>query len=222
MSTRFRVDLLHPGMDLRPAGWLAQTWEESFIGSGGERRLAVFTLGCIAVLLVILVAVILPTYWRLSNDLNAVPGLRRDLAARESDLNLLRSNLTGLAEEARRQVRWGELLGSLSQQIPASLRLQVVDAVQVVPGGPAAQPGAAGGQGAPARLENTIRVDAVTPMRPGSPPLLEVAQFMAGLTRDPAVHRRFQLRNWEIKPGAAVGEGIQLLNISFVLAERPQ
>jgi hypothetical protein len=216
VSTRFRVDLLHPGVDLAQTGGFAQNWEEWFTGPTGIRRLALFGLACAAVLIVLLVAGILPPYWQLSKDLSAVPGLRRDLAAREQDLNLLRSNLSALSDEARKQVRWGEVLGTLSQQIPATLKLQSVDVSTNVPG-------AGAGPGAPptARPENVLRIEAATPLRPGSPPLLEVAQFMAGIMRDPAVNKRFQLKSWEIKPSppAADGSG-QLLHITILLAER--
>ena len=207
MSTRFQVDLLHPG-------WVAETWQEWFVGPKGARRLAMLTVGCVVVLLVVLAAM-LPTYWKLSQNLSAVPGLRRDLAARETDLSLLRSNLGALAEEARRQIRWAEVLGTLSQQIPPTLKLQLVEAARGAPaagGQPAGTPGGSGG---------VLRIDAVTPLRPGSPPLLEVAQFMAGLMRDPAVNKRFELRSWEIKPSAA-GAGVPLLNVGIVLSERAQ
>lgn len=210
-STRFRVDLLHPGADLRQVAWVPQAPEEWFTGPDAPRRLALFSLACVAVLVIILVTAILPPYWRLSSDLSAVPGLRRDLAARQTDLDLLKSNLGALAEEARRQIRWGEVLTTLGQQIPATLKLQTVEAARV------AAPAAGQPAGAPARFENVLRIDAVTPVRPGSPPLLEVAQFMGGLMRDPAVNKRFQLRSWEIKPGS----GTQLL-IQITLAERTQ
>jgi hypothetical protein len=216
VSTRFRVDLLHPGVDLGRTGGFAQNWEEWFTGPTGMRRLALLGLACAAVLIVILVAGIIPPYWQLSKDLSAVPGLRRDLAAREQDLNLLRSNLSALSDEARKQVRWGEVLGTLSQQIPATMRLQSVDVSTNIPGA------GAGSQAPPtARLENVLRIEAVTPLRPGSPPLLEVAQFMAGIMRDPAINRRFQLKSWEIKPSppAADGSG-PLLHITILLAER--
>jgi len=216
VSTRFRVDLLHPGVDLGQTGGFAQNWQEWFTGPTGMRRLALFGLACAAVLIVVLVAGILPPYWQLSKDLSAVPGLRRDLAAREQDLNLLRSNLSALSDEARKQVRWGEVLGTLSQQIPATLKLQSVDVSTVAPGagsGPQAPPAG--------RPENVLRIEAVTPLRPGSPPLLEVAQFMAGIMRDPAVNKRFQLKSWEIKPSPPANDGSgSLLHISIMLAER--
>lgn len=214
MSTRFRVDLIHPGIDLGQTGRIAQNWEEWLTGPTGIRRLAVFALACAAVLIVVLVAGILPPYWQLSKDLSAVPGLRRDLAAREQDLGLLRSNLNALSEEARRQVQWGEVLGTLAQQIPTTLKLQSVD-VGTSAGTPGAPPSA--------RPENTLRIEAVTPLRPGSPPLLEVAQFMAGIMRDPAVSKRFQLKSWEIKPGAATSDkSAPMLNVSILLTERAQ
>ena len=81
---------------------------------------------------------------------------------------------------------------------------------------------AAGQQPGDVRPEATLRIEALTPLRPGSPPLLEVAQFMAGLMRDPAVNKRFQLKSWEIKPPAGgATDGLQLLNITVLLSERP-
>ena len=217
MRTRFRVDLLHPGAGLRQRGAVTQAGEQWFVGPTGVKRLFLFTLACAAVLVVVFVALILPPYWRLSGDLNALPGLRRDLAARDADLSTLRSNIGALSEEARRQVRWADLLVTLSQQIPAAMKLHLVDAGR----GSAPPPGS---PGAGAAQENTIRIDAVTPLRPGSGPLLEVAQFMAGVMRDPAVNRRFQLKSWEIKPGPLAGgaDSQQLLNISIILSERAQ
>jgi hypothetical protein len=213
MSVRFHVDLLHPGS-------VARTWQESFVGPRGITTLLLFSLGCVVVLLLILVSTILPTYWRLAADLNAVPSLRKDLAVREADLGILRSNLGALSEEARRQLRWAELLTVFSQQIPPALKLQLLDATRSAP--PAA-PGQQPQTGEPIKFENTLRIDAVTPLRPGSPPLLEVAQFMAGLMRDPAVNSRFQLKSWEIKPSAPATPGsLQLLNISILLSERTQ
>jgi len=218
MSVRFRVDLLNPGVDLRHGAWAGPGLGESLGGSAGPRRLMLFALGCLGVLAVVLVAGILPPYWRLRSELNAVPRLRQDLAGRESELTLLRSNLSALSDEARRQVRWGEVLTTLSQQIPATLKLQVVDSASGPPE-PAPTPQA----GAAPRIVNTVRIDALTPVRAGSPPLLDVAQFMVGLMRDPAVNKRFQLRSWEIKPGAPGPEGsVPMLGISIVLAERPQ
>jgi hypothetical protein len=205
MSARFQVDLLHPGR-------VPQAWHSWFTGPKGLKRLMVSALGGVALLLIILGAM-LPSYWRLSHDLSAVPILRRDLTARETDLGLLRSNLGALAEEARRQVRWAELLQTLSQQIPPTLKLQLVEVTR---------PATSGEQtGTPGGSEGLLRIQAVTSLRPGSPPLLDTAQFMAGLMRDPAVNKRFQLKSWELKAApAGPGDATQLLNISIVLSER--
>jgi hypothetical protein len=210
MTRRFSVDLLHPGQ-------LALTWQEWFIGAPGQRHLALVTMAGISLLLLILVAGIFPVYWRLSSDLKEIPRLQRDLAASESDLNLLRTNLQALTVEARRQVRWADLLAALSQHIPPTLRLLSVEAT-----------GAAPAPGAPApatKAEGLLRIESVTPVRAGSPPLLETAQFMAGLMRDPAVNKRFELKRWEIKPpgaGAPSTDDEALLNITIILSERAQ
>ena len=70
------------------------------------------------------------------------------------------------------------------------------------------------------RMHETAR----TPLRSGSQPLLEVAQFMAGLMRDPAVNKRFQLKSWDIKPpgGGSAEDETQYLNITILLSERAQ
>ena len=209
MNARFEVDLLHPG-------GVARTWRDWLVGPRGWQRLALLAAGGAAILLAVLVAGILPAYWRLSGDLHAVPALRRALAARDSDLGLLRSGLGALSQEARRQVRWADLLTTLSGEIPPALKLRLVEAARV---GPPAGPGLP--SGAAAKLE--LRIEAITPLRPGSPPLLVAAQFMAGLMRDPAVSRRFHLKSWEIKPGVvAARSGEPHLGISIALAERAQ
>lgn len=211
MSTRFRVDLLHPGS-------VARTWQDWFAGPQGWQRLAVAGLVGIAILLAVLAAGLLPTYWRLSADRDAAPALRRELAAREADLGLLRSNLQALSQEARRQVSWADLLATLGRHMPSMLRLQLVEVARVSPASVPGQPA-----GSPARPEEVLRIEALTPLRPGGPPLLEVAQFIAALTRDAAVSRRFALRSWEIKPSAAVvSSGEQFLGISIVLTGRPE
>lgn len=212
MNARFTIDLLRPGR-------VAQTWQEWFTGPAGRRRLVLFGLAGVGVLLLILVGGILPTYWRLSDDLNALPNLRRDLAATENDLSVLRTNLAALTQEARRQVRWAELLNAFSQQTPPTLKLVKLEAVRTTPPpAPAPQPG----QPAPElRPDGVLRIDAVTPLVAGAPPLLEIAEFMAGLMRDPSVNKRFTLKSWEIKPSGVAGPDAQpLLNVSILLGEK--
>ena len=209
MSGRFAVDLLHPGR-------VSVTWQEWFIGTQGRRRLAFFVLGGAGLLLLVLAGGILPTYWRLSADLDAIPRLQKDLGATEADLGLLRTNLQALATEARRQVRWADLMTAFSQQTPRALKVQAIQSTRTTP------PPVPGQQQGDVRPESTLRIEALTPLRPGSPPLLEVAQFMAGLMRDPAVNKRFQLKSWEIKPPAGgATDGLQLLNVTVLLSERP-
>jgi hypothetical protein len=220
MSGRFSVDLLHPGH-------VADTWQDWFIGPQGRRRLIVAAGVSAGVLLLVVLAFILPVRLRLSENVGAIPKLRADLATREGELNVLRQDIQALSVEAKRQVRWAEVLNAFRQQIPATLKLQKVES-----GGPAAAPaGAAPGQTAqqqaPPGLTGAaeLRIEALTPLRPGPPPLLEIAQFMGGLLKDPAVSARYQLKSWEIKQpgggGATAGEGAQL-QIVIVLAEKPR
>jgi hypothetical protein len=217
-STRFHVDLLHPGR-------VPRSWQGWVTGSHGGRRLALVTLAGALVLLVVLFAAVLPASRRLAVDFAAVPGLTSDLAARDTELRLLRSSLQSLSQEARRQVRWADVLTTLSQQTPPGLKLQLVEVGRVAPPAGSSPPAGAtqGAAAAAGRAEETLRIEAFTPARPGGPPLVDVAQFMAGLMRDPAVSRRFALKSWEIKPSAiTTAGGDQVLAISIVLTERAQ
>ena len=219
MSGRFSIDLLHPGH-------VADTWQDWFIGSQGRRRLIIAAGVSAGVLLLVVIALILPTRLRLSQDLGAIPKLRADLAARDGDLTVLRQDLQALSVEAKRQVRWAEVLNAFRQQIPSTLKLQKVEAGEGAaattgpPGQGQPQAGPAGAVGA-----GELRIEALTPLRPGPPPLLAIAQFMGGLLKDPSVAKRYQLKSWEIKQpgggGAAAGEGAQL-QVVIVLAEKPR
>jgi hypothetical protein len=219
MSGRFSVDLLHPGH-------VADTWQDWFIGPQGRRRLIIAAAFSAGVLLLVVIALILPTRLRLSQDVGAIPKLRADLATRDGDLTVLRQDLQALSVEAKRQVRWAEVLNAFRQQIPSTLKLQKVEAGGAAvaatgpPGQGQPQAGPAGAVGA-----GELRIEALTPLRPGPPPLLEIAQFMGGLLKDPSVARRYQLKSWEIKQpgggGAAAGEAAQL-QIVIMLAEKPR
>jgi hypothetical protein len=177
-------------------------------------------------LLAVVIALILPLRFRLSSDVGAIPKLRADLSSLDGKLNLIRADLQALSLEAKRQVRWAEMLNAFRQQIPATLKLQKVE----VGAAPATSTPAPAGQaqpvGAPAPGAGDLRIEAVTPLRPGPPPLIEIAQFMGGLMKDPTVGRRYQLKSWEIKPAAAdgsqgSGEREQLL-VLIVLSEKPR
>jgi hypothetical protein len=220
MSGRFSVDLLHPGH-------VADTWQDWFIGPQGRRRLIVASGISAGVLLLVVLALILPVRLRLSENVGAIPKLRADLATLDGELNVLRQDIQALSVEAKRQIRWAEVLNAFRQQIPATLKLQKVES-----GGPGAAPaGAAPGQSGQSQSQaqpglagaGELRIEALTPLRPGPPPLLEIAQFMGGLLKDPAVSGRYQLKSWEIKQpgGGGAAEGAQL-QIVIVLAEKPR
>lgn len=211
MTARFAVDLLHPGR-------VARTWQDWFIGTQGRRRFIFALVGCVAVLVIGAVPQIVAR-WKLSVDQGSLPQQRANLAKREGEVRVLRADLQALSVEAKRQVRWAELMAALSQQIPPTLKITKVESVR------AAAPVSAPGQPAPAAQASAgageLRIEAVTPLKTGSPNMLEIAQFMAGLMKDPAVNKRFQLKNWEIKPGTGPGEipGGKTLQVTIVLSE---
>ena len=209
MTTRFNINLLRTG----EVG--GERWSEWFVGDRGARRLAFASVIGAAVLVTLGLLFVLLPYYRLAADLETIPVLQKELASTDADLATLRASLLALTAEAKRQIRWSELLTALSQQTPATLRLMRVEAATAAP--PPPPPGQPPSTSAG---ETSLRVESLTPARPGSVALLDVAQFMAGLMRDPAVNRRFQLKGWEIKsPGAAENP---MLGVSVTLSERPQ
>jgi hypothetical protein len=215
VSARFQVDLLRPGR-------VAFTWKDWFLGPEGPRRLVMAVIASSIVLSVILALGLLPSYWRLSGDLGVLPRLRREVSTSQNDLNVLRANLQSLAVEARRHLRWGDLLTTFSNQTPPTLRLQ---RVETVPGpGPGAGGAGASPPGSPAASPPAdLRIEAIMPLRPGSAPLVDAAQFMAGLMRDPILGGRYELKSWEIRPvggGAGTPDGAQFLLISVMLSDR--
>lgn len=217
MSARFTLDLLHPGH-------VADTWQDWFIGPQGGRRLVLAAGVCAGVILLVVIVLVLPPTFRLSTDQGAIPRLRADLATRDGNLNLLRQDLQALGVEAKRQVRWADVLSAFRHQTPPTIKLQKVE-VAVAPAPPAPPPGQTQAQGIlPSGGE--LRIEAVTPLRPGPPPLLEIATFMGGLLKDPAIAKRYRLKSWELKQpggggGAGSGEGAQL-QILITLAEKPR
>jgi hypothetical protein len=221
MTTRFSINLLRTG----EVG--GEGWTEWFVGERGPRRLAFAALAGALLLGSLALFTILPTYWRLASDLQTIPKLQKDLASADADLSILRSSLQALTAEAKRQVRWSELLTAFSQQVPAAVKLTKLEAVTTVVAPPAPPQGAPAPPGTPPppppQTDTSLKVESLTPVRPGSAALLEIAQFMAGLMRDPAVNRRFQLRGWEVKPpGGGTGDQAPMLGVSITLSERPQ
>lgn len=215
MSARFTLDLLHPGH-------VADSWQDWFIGPQGGRRLVLTAAICAGVILLVVIVLVLPPTFRLSRDQGVIPKLRADLATREGNLNVLRQDLQALGVEAKRQVRWADVLNAFRHQTPPTIKLQKVEA-SVPPPPPPSPPGQTP---APRAVPSggELKIEAVTPLRPGPPPLLEIASFMGGLLKDPAIDRRYRLKSWELKqPGgaAAVGEGAQL-QILITLSEKPR
>ena len=119
-----------------------------------------------------------------------------------------------------RQVRWADVLNAFRHQTPPTIKLQKVEAA-VAPAPPAPPPGQTQAQGI-LSSGGELKIEAVTPLRPGPPPLLEIASFMGGLLKDPAIDRRYRLKSWELKqPGGGGGEAAQL-QILITLSEKPR
>jgi len=216
VSGRFTLDLLHPGH-------VADSWQDWFVGPQGGRRLVIAAGICAGIVLLVVIVLVLPPTFRLSTDQGAIPKLRADLATREGNLNLLRQDLQALGVEAQRQVRWADLLNAFRHQTPPTIKLQKVEA-SVAPAPPSPPPGQTQAQSAvPSAAE--LKIEAVTPLRPGPPPLVEIASFMGGLLKDPAVARRYRLKSWELKQpgggGTSSGEGARL-QILITLSEKPR
>ena len=209
MTTRFTVDLLHPG-------GIARTRTDWLLGPQGPQRLKFVALGALGALLLVLLGGILPAHWRLTWHLQKIQRLKQEGTATARDLRVLRTDLRSLSAEAKRQVPWSEVLATFSKQLPPTLKLRRVELVRSAPAQPPRQ------QPGPGQSPNgTFEIEAMTPLRPGGPPLLDVARFMASLMRDPAVNQRFELKSWEIKPpSGGAGEGPQLLQIVIALTER--
>lgn len=216
MSARFTLDLLHPGH-------VADSWQDWFIGPQGARRLVIATGICAGVILLVVIVLVLPPTFRLSRDQGAIPKLRADLATRDGNLSLLRQDLQALGVEAKRQVRWADVLNAFRRQTPPTIKLQKVEAG--LPPVPATPPPGQTQPQAVAPGGGELKIEAVTPLRAGPPPLLEIASFMGGLLKDPAIDRRYRLKSWELKqPGAggpASGDGAQL-QILITLSEKPR
>src|SRR2546428_6956106 len=119
MKTTFVIDLLRPGQ-------IAHGRYEWFVGPGAPRRLLkVFAVG-VTVLALVLAGGLAPRYWRHSADLRRIAQLEQEIATTTADMAALRGQLASMSAEARRQVRWTELLATLSREAPAALKLHRV------------------------------------------------------------------------------------------------
>lgn len=188
-----------------------------FLDAQGARRLRFAAAGAVGLLLLVMLGGILPAKWRLSADVQKIERLKREGTATAGDLRILKSDLRALSAEARKQVPWSDLLHIFGQELPPTLRLHRVELSKPAP---PRQPRRANAPPAP-EPKSTLEIQAMTPLRPGGPPLLDVARFMAGVMRDSAVNRRFELKRWEIKPSATVSKkGRQFLQVTIALTER--
>ena len=198
MSTRFTIDLAHPGTGQR------SQWDY-FTGPGGPRHLLTVAVGGIALLAIIGLGGVLPQYLRYNSEIAAVAKLKREVALARDELSTLQTNLKDLGAEARRQVRWADLLPVFSQRVPETLKIDRMSLTKRA-GGEAGEVG--------------LQIEASTKTGAGKSPLEEIASFMGALAQDPVVASRFQLRTWEVKSGGAPGAGEPSLRISIGLAEK--
>jgi hypothetical protein len=207
VSTHFSIDLAHPG-NVQRSRW---DW---FIGAQGRRHLMTVAGGGVALILLVGLGGVLPRYLRYSNELASIAALNRDVATATNEATTLRASLRELAAEARRQVRWSELLPTLSQRLPESLKIDRVSLSK----GPRAGATAPADQSKPGGPELALQIDASTAMVAGGARLEEIANFIASLATEPTVARRFQVKTWEVKSSSRTGEGLQQVSIS--LAEK--
>jgi len=209
VTNQFTIDLTHPGRAQR------SRWEW-FLGPDGPRHLAIVAAVGLAVVVLAALVGILPRYLRYASEVQSIAKLRREVTAADNDLSTLRTNLRSLGTEARRQVRWSEMLPALSRWLPGTLR---IDRVSL--GKPDRQPpGQAQSQAAAQASDLAFQIEVSTTVVPGSSRLVEIANFMAALAQDPAVAPRFQLKTWEVRPSR--DQSAEQLNISIALVgKRP-
>ena len=121
MSARFALDLLHPGH-------VAASWQDWFVGPQGARRLLVVGGICAGVILLVVITLVLPPP-------SACPGTRAPFpsSARTSPRATAISVSSGRTcrpwgVEAKRQVRWADVLNAFRRQTPPTIKLQKVEA----------------------------------------------------------------------------------------------
>jgi Tfp pilus assembly protein PilN len=209
MTAPFAIDLTRPG-------WAQRSRWEWFLGPDGLRHLAIMAGAGVALVALVALGGVLPRYLRYSGAVQSIAKLRREVATAGEELSTLRMNLHDLGAEARRQVRWSEMLAALSRWVPGTLRIERVSlgkAARQSQGQPPSQ----GAAMVPGDL--TLQIEGSTTMVPGSSRLVELANFMTALAQDPAVAPRFQLKTWEVRPARDQG-GEERLHISIGLAEK--
>ena len=210
MTTRFTIDLAHLGSTHRsPWDW--------FLGPEGVRHLAIVAAAGIGLALLAGLGVALPLYLKYSNEVQTIGKLRRDVTTSGNELATLQASLRDLASEARRQVRWSELLPALSQRVPEALR---VERVSLAKAGRQAQPGASSPPSGVQPGDLLLDIEASTKVAPGGSRLVDIADFINGLAQEPTVSRRFQLKSSQVRPGGREAGGGEQLQISVTFAEK--
>ena len=205
MTTQFAIDLTHPGRSQR------SPWEW-FLGPAGPRHLTIVATAGVAIVALVALGGVLPRYLRHSSEIQSIAKLRREVTTADNELATLRTNLRALGAEARRQARWSELLPALSKWLPGTLRIDRVSLAKVPrqPQPTETQPGD------PKPVDLVLQIEATTSVVPGGARLVEIANFMSALARDPVLAPRFQLKTWDVRPA----QGADELHISIGLAEK--
>ena len=208
MTTPFTIDLTRPG-------WSQRSRWHWFLGPGGPRRLAMVAGGGAAIVVLVALGGALPRYLRYSSEVQAIANLQREVTVAGDELSSLRTNLRDLGAEARRRVRWSEMLPALSDPLPGALRIDRVSLSKVArqPQQTETQPGDA------KPFDLLLQLEATTTVVPGGSRLVEIANFMSALAQDPVLAPRFQLKTWDVRPAGAQG-GEEQLHISIGLAEK--
>ena len=206
MTTPFTIDLTRPG-------WSQRSRWHWFLGPGGPRHLAMVAGGGVAIVMLVALGGALPRYLRYSAVIHAIANLEREVTVAGKELSSLRTNLRDLGAEARRQIRWSQTLLALSHPLPGTLRLDRVSLAKVPrqPQPTETQPGD------PKPVDLVLSIEATTSVVPGGARLVEIANFMSALARDPVLAPRFQLKTWDVRPAQG---GADQLHISIGLAEK--
>jgi hypothetical protein len=214
VSPRFTVDLARPGRAQR------SRWDW-FLGPDGLRNLSIVGVGGLLLVILIGVGGAVPRYWRYSSELQSIAKLRLEVAAADKELSTLQAGLRDVDAGARRQVRWSQILPALSRSLPGTLRIDRITLGKGSrpPGGASAPKPAEAKPGDAKGSDLVLQIDASTPMVPGGSRLVDIANFMAAVAKDPAVAPRFQLKTWEVqRPRDQSGE--EQLRISIAFSEK--
>jgi hypothetical protein len=212
MSPRFTVDLARPGR-AQQSRW------EWFLGPDGSRHLAMVGLGGFLLVTLIGVGGVLPRYWRYSTELQSIEKLRLDVAAADKEMSTLQVSLREVDAGARRQVRWSQILPALSRSLPGTLRIDRITLGKGLRPLAGAAPAVASKPAEGKASDLLLQIDASTHMVSGGARLVDIANFMAAVAKDPAVAPRFQLKTWEVQaPREQSGE--EQLRISIAFSEK--